>query len=309
MVDIDYKLDEPWAILSAIEQSIKQKIESVGTPLKDWDIRINYGIKTGLNEAFIISKEKRDELVKADPKSDEIIRPILRGKDIGRNSYTFADLYVITAYKGISLIMKETYPAVFEHLKQFEERLRKRGQCEGTATSPGSNQHHWLELDNNVSREKLDDFNSPKIMWAETMRIHKNNRTNFPRFSFCDEPMTTDKTCFIAIAKDHPFFILGFMNSAIGRYSLKRCVSILDDGGYLLQKSYLETVLLPSTSDTETIQQVEKLVEDALHDETPEVRRKIDNLYYKLFSFSQEEIQFIEKDNSILNARNLSVAK
>ena len=99
------------------------------------------------------------------------------------------------------------------------------------------------------------------------------------------------------------------MNSAIGRYSLKRCVSILDDGGYLLQKSYLETVLLPSTSDTETIQQVEKLVEDALHDETPEVRRKIDNLYYKLFSFSQEEIQFIEKDNSILNARNLSVAK
>ncbi|EQC82817.1 hypothetical protein LLT1_14950, partial [Lactococcus cremoris subsp. cremoris TIFN1] len=167
VVDIDYRLDEPWTILSAIEQSIKKKIESVGTPLKDWDIRINYGIKTGLNEAFIISKEKRDELVNADPKSDEIIRPILRGKDIGRNSYTFADLYVITAYKGISLIMKETYPAVFEHLKQFEERLRKRGQCEGTATSPGSNQHHWLELDNNVSREKLDDFSKQKILFAE----------------------------------------------------------------------------------------------------------------------------------------------
>lgn len=160
-----------------------------------------------------------------------------------------------------------------------------------------------------ICLKKFDDFNSPKIMWAETMRIHKNNRTNFPRFSFCDEPMTTDKTCFIAIAKEHPYFILGFMNSAIGRYSLKRCVSILDNGDYLLQKSNLETVLLPTISDTEKIQLIEGLVVDALHDETLEVRSKIDNLYYELFSFSQEEIRFIEKDNSILNARKLLATK
>ena len=74
-VKIDYKLGESWIILNEIEQSIKKKIEAVGTPLKDWNISINYGIKTGLNEAFIISKEKRDELIKIDPKSAEIIRP------------------------------------------------------------------------------------------------------------------------------------------------------------------------------------------------------------------------------------------
>ncbi|MDY2992899.1 MAG: class I SAM-dependent DNA methyltransferase, partial [Ligilactobacillus animalis] len=100
-VAIDYKIGESWSILNEIEQSIKQKIEAVGTPLKDWNIEIKRGILTGLNEAFIISKEKRDELISADPKSDEIIRPILRGRDIKRCKYNFSELYVITAYKGI----------------------------------------------------------------------------------------------------------------------------------------------------------------------------------------------------------------
>ncbi|MDR1022811.1 MAG: class I SAM-dependent DNA methyltransferase, partial [Prevotellaceae bacterium] len=71
-----------WVVLSPIEQRIKAKIEAVGTPLKDWDININYGIKTGFNEAFIISGEKRKELIEQDPKSEEIIRPLLRGRDI-----------------------------------------------------------------------------------------------------------------------------------------------------------------------------------------------------------------------------------
>ena len=82
LVSINYSIDEPWTILSPFEQSIKSKIEDLGVPLKDWNISINYGIKTGLNEAFIIDKKKRDELVSADPKSAEIIRPILRGRDI-----------------------------------------------------------------------------------------------------------------------------------------------------------------------------------------------------------------------------------
>ncbi|MDR2342016.1 MAG: Eco57I restriction-modification methylase domain-containing protein, partial [Campylobacteraceae bacterium] len=80
-----------WVILSPIEQQIKAKIEAVGTPLRDWDIQINYGIKTGLNEAFIISEEKRKELIEQDPKSADIIRPILRGRDIKRYGYEFAD--------------------------------------------------------------------------------------------------------------------------------------------------------------------------------------------------------------------------
>ena len=74
---------DAWVILSPIEQSIKRKIEAVGTPLKDWDIQINYGIKTGFNDAFIISTEKRNEILancqtdEEHQRTAELIRPLL----------------------------------------------------------------------------------------------------------------------------------------------------------------------------------------------------------------------------------------
>ena len=124
---------ESWVILSEIEQRIKAKIEAVGTPLKDWDIQINYGIKTGFNEAFIINGEKRKELIAQDPKSAEIIRPILRGRDIKRYGYEFADLYLINTHngvkeKGIKRINIEDYPAVKAHLDLFYPQLEKKSR-------------------------------------------------------------------------------------------------------------------------------------------------------------------------------------
>ena len=129
---------ESWGILSDIEQSIKAKIEAVGTPLKDWDIRINYGIKTGFNDAFIIDGKKKDELIAEDPKSAEIIRPILRGRDIKKYSYDFADLWIIyvpwhfplhndSSIKGASQAaedeFKKQYSAIYNHLLKFKNEL------------------------------------------------------------------------------------------------------------------------------------------------------------------------------------------
>ena len=96
-----------WVILSEIEQSIKRKIESVKTPLKDWDINIYRGVLTGCNEAFIISGEKRDEIlancrtVEERKKTDELIRPILRGRDIKRYGYNWANLWLINTHNGV----------------------------------------------------------------------------------------------------------------------------------------------------------------------------------------------------------------
>ncbi|WP_336735021.1 hypothetical protein, partial [Chryseobacterium sp. VD8] len=81
---------------------------------KDWDIRINYGIKTGFNDAFIIDGAKRKELIDQDPKSEEIIRPLLRGRDIKRYSFEFADLYLITTFPSLKIDI-ELYPAVKQH--------------------------------------------------------------------------------------------------------------------------------------------------------------------------------------------------
>ena len=153
---------ESWVILSEIEQRIKAKIEAVGTPLKDWDIQINYGIKTGFNEAFIINGEKRKELIAQDPKSAEIIRPILRGRDIKRYGYEFADLYLINTHngvkeKGIKRINIEDYPAVKAHLDLFYPQLEKRADQGDTPY-------------NLRNCAYIEDFSKQKIMYSEIVR-------------------------------------------------------------------------------------------------------------------------------------------
>ncbi|MGQ3537761.1 Eco57I restriction-modification methylase domain-containing protein, partial [Ornithobacterium rhinotracheale] len=134
---ISFSSKDSWVILSPIEQQIKSKIEKIGIPLKDWDIQINYGIKTGYNDAFIISGSKKDEILanckteEERKKSAEIIRPILRGRDIKRYGYDFADLWLINTHngikeKGIKPINIDDYPAIKKHLDQYWTRLEKR---------------------------------------------------------------------------------------------------------------------------------------------------------------------------------------
>ena len=135
-VSNNFATSDSWVILSPIERSIKRKIESIGTPLKDWDIQINYGIKTGSNEAFIISTEKRNEILancanEAErQRTAELIRPILRGRDIKRYGYMDNGLYLINIHNGIRgripRIKIEDYPAVKAHLDQYWDKIEKR---------------------------------------------------------------------------------------------------------------------------------------------------------------------------------------
>ena len=111
-----FSSSDSWSILSEIEKSIKAKIEAVGMPLKDWDIQINYGIKTGCNDAFIIDSIKRNEILDncttegGTTKTAEIIRPILRGRDVCRYGYEWGDLWLINTHNGIKgKLEKDTY--------------------------------------------------------------------------------------------------------------------------------------------------------------------------------------------------------
>ena len=132
----DFASSEPWVILTPIEQSIKRKIEAVGIPLRDWDIQIYRGVLTGCNEAFIISTEKRNEIL-ANCQSDderkrteELIRPILRGRDIKRYGYDWANLWLINTHNGVKgkipRINIEDYPAVKVHFDQYWDKIRDR---------------------------------------------------------------------------------------------------------------------------------------------------------------------------------------
>ncbi len=118
-----------WTISNKIEQGIKKKIEKIGTPLKDWNIEIYRGILTGFTDAFIIDKNKKNELIRKDPKSAEIIKPVLRGRDIKRYNIDYQSLYIINSHNGYkenTRINIDEYPAIKEHLNQFYTKLEKR---------------------------------------------------------------------------------------------------------------------------------------------------------------------------------------
>ena len=154
-----------YIILSPIELSIRRKIEAVGKPLKDWDVQINYGIKTGCNEAFIITTEKRDELLaqcqteEERQRTAELIRPILRGRDIKRYSYDWADLWIINTHNGIKEegippINIQEYPVLKAYLDQYREKLQARSDKGDT-------------LYNLRNCAYIKDFDRPKIIYPD----------------------------------------------------------------------------------------------------------------------------------------------
>ena len=161
--------------MSPIEQSIKVKIEKIGTPLKDCDINIYRGVLTGFNDAFIISGEKRKEILdkcKSDDerkRTDDLIRPILRGRDIKRYSYEYAYLYLIATFPAKHYDIEE-YPAVKDYLLSFGmERLEQTGK-EHTINGEKikarkKTNNKWFETQDSISY--WDEFNKPKIVYCE----------------------------------------------------------------------------------------------------------------------------------------------
>ena len=164
-----FDTSDNWVILSPIEQSIKKKIELRGTPLKKWNIQINYGIKTGCNEAFIISSEKRDQILDncktlaERERTAELIRPILRGRDIKQYGFEWADLWLINTHNGvrpnIPRIDINEYPAIKAHLDDFFEKLAKRAD-------KGETPYNLRNC------AYLEDFSKPKIVYNDiTQRL------------------------------------------------------------------------------------------------------------------------------------------
>ena len=171
----DFSGKESWVILTPIEQSIKRKIEAVGTPLKDWDIQIYRGVLTGCNEAFIISTEKRDEILSncqsedERKRTEELIRPILRGRDIKRYSYDWAELWLIATFPSRHYDI-EQYPAVKEYLLSFGmERLEQTGKTYiingETVKARKKTNNKWFETQDSISY--WEDFNRPRIVYRE----------------------------------------------------------------------------------------------------------------------------------------------
>jgi len=206
-LNIHYRVDEPWVILNTIEKSIKEKIESIGTPLQDWDIRINYGIKTGFNKAFIINSEVKDVLVKKDPKSAEIIRPILRGRDIKRYKFIFKDLFLICTFPSLKINI-EDYPVIKQHLLSFgKDRLEQSGtefyKNGVKISSRKKTQNKWYETQDTIAY--WEDFNEQKIVYKDiSQRL---------AFALAEPKFMINNTAYFISNHPNLLYLLGILNS------------------------------------------------------------------------------------------------
>ncbi|GJG44537.1 hypothetical protein PRLR5067_01330 [Prevotella lacticifex] len=264
---------DSWVILSPIEQSIKQKIEAVGVPLKDWDIQINYGIKTGCNEAFIINTEKRNEILdnckdEAERKrTEELIRPILRGRDIKRYGYNWAGLWLINTHNGIKgkvpPVDINNYPAIKAHLDKYWSKISKRADKGDTPY-------------NLRNCAYMEDFDKPKITWG--------NLNLKGSYSFAPEGMFINAPCpFIATNNTA---ILHILNSKIADYYI-RSLGVTRNGGYFEYKPmFVDKIPIPRTN-------LEKLKTYPFQPNQQE-EKELTALIYKLYNLSKQEIDYLE---------------
>ncbi len=236
-----FSSSESWSILSDIERSIKAKIESAGTPLKDWDIQINYGIKTGFNDAFIIDSAKRNEILatcqseEERQRTAEIIRPILRGRDIKRYGYSWSGLWLINTHngtkEGLDRIHIEDYPSVKDHLDNYWLNIEKRADKGDTPY-------------NLRNCAYLDEFSKPKIVWAELSRTGNS-------FAYNDDGAMVLNTCYILSFNDNEHHkrelsnLLGFLNSKVALFYLDTISSKLDETGWRWLKQFVELIPVP----------------------------------------------------------------
>ena len=259
---------------------IKEKISKLGIPLTDWEIDINYGIKTGYNEAFILSGTQRDELIKADPKSAEIIRPILRGRDIGKYSYNFNDLFLIATFPSKRYNIDD-FPAIKQYLLGFGyDRLKQTG---GAGARKRTN-NAWFETQDSIGY--WEDFSKQKIVWKRIGSIL--------RFSFDDKGLLAlDSTCF-ACGKSIKFLV-GVLNSKMGHYLMKDSPKT-GTGDLIVSVQAIEPLKVPKP-DQQSIEKIEQLVGQILANagqDCSELITEIDRVIYSLYNLSDEEIQFIE---------------
>ncbi|MEM4714364.1 MAG: TaqI-like C-terminal specificity domain-containing protein [Candidatus Nanoarchaeia archaeon] len=289
-----------WFIGNNAEQKLKEKIESIGRPLKNWDVNIFRGILTGLNEAFIITTEKRKEILENCKTEDErnrteaIIKPILRGRDIHRYFYEWNELWVIVIpagwtnqHKGkkkANTFIYDQFPSLMNHLKNFEEKAKKRDD----------KGDYWWEL---RKCAYYQEFEKEKVIYSEIVRQ--------PQFYFDTEKFYVEATSFLMTGQNTKY-LCGLLNSKPITYFFKHWYAGggLGEDGFRYKKAFLENIPLPpiesrNSNLTKKIESfVDKILSDKKKDKNADTRKweeEIDQLVYKLYNLSDEEIKIIEE--------------
>ncbi|ECL3118633.1 class I SAM-dependent DNA methyltransferase [Campylobacter jejuni] len=277
--------------------ALKAKIERIGTPLKEWQgLNIYRGILTGYNEAFIITTEKRNEIL-ANCKDEaekertaKLIRKMLRGRDIKRYSYEWAGLWVIGTFPSLKIDI-EQYPALKQYLSQFLPRIEQSG--EKGCRKKTSNK--WFETQDSIAY--YEEFEKEKIVYSEIVRK--------PQF-YLDVNLNfyAEATSFI-LTGENLKYLIAFLNNDFVAFIFKTFYAggNLGENGFRYKKAFLEKLPIPKINSKnqkladELINLVDEILKAKEQDKnanTQELENKINSLVYKLYNLTEEEIKIIE---------------
>ena len=286
-------IGKPWAILSSAEMNLKRKIEAVGKPLKDWDINIYRGITIGCNEAFIIDDAKREQLIEQDPRSAEIIKPVLRGKDIKRYYARPSGFYILAT--GYDLDIPKRYPAIYEHLETIGEQIdsgiiKTKGKGLFERDDQGEN---WWNL---RACAYYSEFDKEKIVWQE---IAKEGTFFIDRNKFY--PLNTTRI----ISGKNLTYLLGILNSKFFLFTFKNYYA----GGHLGSKGvrflseFMKDAPIPPITEANQnlVAEIENKVDEIIaakaaapNADTSNLENEIDKLVYDLYGLTDDEIAIVE---------------
>ncbi|WQT04510.1 class I SAM-dependent DNA methyltransferase [Helicobacter pylori] len=303
---------ESFIFANATLLDLRDKIESVGTPLKDWDIQIYRGILTGANEAFIIPTEKRDAILNAcktqeeRKRTDALIKPILRGKDIKRYSYEWANLWVIFIPWHFPNTdnpknMEENeqdfsihYPIIYTHLLSHKDKLLKRNKDET------GKRYEWYCLQR-WAANYYQDFEKEKIVYGEIVQE--------PRFYLdngeCELGYFYAEATSFILTGEHLHYLLGMLHSKLITFAFKTFYAGggLGGSGYRYKKAFIERLPIPKITlenqelarkITDGAKQILALKEKDPKANTQGLEKEIDALVYQLYHLTDEEIKIIE---------------
>ena len=290
--------NKEWVIMNKIENEIFEKFQK-HKPLKDWDITINYGVKTGFNEAFIIDEETKNRLIEEDKKSEELIKPLIRGRDIKRYSYNFANIYLINTHngikeKGIHPTDIKDYPTIKRHLDKYYKQLEKR-------------QDKGITPYNLRNCAYLEEFEKDKIVWTPVNGVYS--------FAFVEAGYYFNNSIFMITDRNNDIDKLKYLLAVLNTVTVKLgslITPLTNVGKYAYgSKEFMQNIPIPETSKenqdklVKLVDHIINLKKKLIQIKNPNeskitqrrieaIEKQIDAIVYSLYNLTEDEIKIVE---------------
>jgi len=271
--------NKSWNLSRPEVSHLRQKIENAGRTLEQRGTKIRLGLATGDNRAFVIDRQKRNELVKADARNERILKPVLRGRDIDRYGYRFSEKYIILSQNGVNV--QKDFPAIFAYFDSLGTQFKTRG-AQG---------RHWSNL---RACSFFEDFKEEKIVWIEL--------TDRGRFAICSEEIYLLNSAYFLLPPDgiSATFLVGILNSRLITFYLTQIAETSGMGVSRWINNYVKEFPIPD-SNPPLRSSIEALVEEVLSQksanasvDTSTLEREIDQLVYQLFDLTSDDIAIVE---------------